>query len=79
MQKAVTGVLDGQAVAQPQLTKLLDIAVDDKNMVYVNWPVDKKELCITALCEAIKLVAQYQTKIIVPKKPNFMDFIRGKK
>jgi len=80
MQRAETSTIDVQKEAEkPKLIKLLDIAVDDKNMVYVNWPVDKKDLCLTALCEALKLVSTYQPKIIEPPKPNFMDFIKGVK
>lgn len=80
MQKAGTSTLDAQAVVEkPKIVKLLDISIDDKQMVYVNWPVDKKELCLTALCEALKLVSTYQPKIIVQPKPSIIDFIRGVK
>lgn len=80
MQKAETSILDAQAVVEkPKIAKLLEIAVDEKQMVYVNWPVDKKELCIIALCEALKLVSNYQPPIIEKPKPAFMDFIRGVK
>ena len=80
MQRAETSTVDAQAKAeQPKVTKLLEVAVDEKNMVYVNWPIDKKELCIVALCEALKLVATYQPKIIEPEKPRFLDFVRGLK
>jgi hypothetical protein len=80
MQRAETNTLDAQAkLNTANLTKLVDIAIDDKNMVYVNWPVDKKDVCLTALCEALKLVSTYQPKIIEPSKPSIMDFIRGKK
>ena len=61
---------------KPKIAQLLTIAVDEHQKIYVNWPVDKKELCITALAEAIKLVACYENKIIRPK-PSFMDFVRG--
>lgn len=78
MQKGETSTIDAKAVAdKPKVSKLIDIAVDENNMVYVNWPMDKKELCITALCEALKLVASYQKpepKII---KPSIMDFVKG--
>lgn len=78
MQKAETSTLDAQAkINTANITKLVDIAIDDKNMVYVNWPVDKKDICLTALCEALKLVATYQPKIIEPPKPSIMDFVRG--
>ena len=77
MQKAETSLIpDQNPLEKPKIAKLLDIAVDEKQMVYVNWPVDKKELCITALCEALKLVATYQPKIIEAPKPSIMDFIR---
>ena len=83
MQKAETSVLDAEAkveaVAQPKPVKLIEIAVDEKNMVYVNWPVDKKELCLVALCEALKLVSTHQPKIIEAPKPKIMDLIRGVK
>ena len=80
MQKAETSTLDVQKeVEKPKIAKLLDISVDENQMIYVNWPTDKKELCITALCEAIKLVSTYQKPIIETPKPRLMDFIRGKK
>ena len=83
MQKAETNALDAQAKktedAKPQPVKLVEIAIDDKNMVYVNWPMDKKELCITALCEALKLVANHQKPLIIQPKPSIIDFIRGVK
>ena len=80
MQKAETSTLDAQAVVEkPKLAKLLEISVDDKNMVYVNWPVDKKELCLVALCEALKLVSTHQPKIIEAPKPSIIDFVRGVK
>ena len=78
MQKAETSTIDAKAaIEQPKLTKLIEISVDDKNMVYVNWPVDKKELCLIALCEALKLVSTHQPKIIEVHKPSVMDFIKG--
>ena len=80
MQKANTSTIDAKAeVEKPNIAKLLDISIDDKNMVYVNWPVDKKDLCLTALCEALKLVSTYKPQVIEPPKPNFMDFLRGVK
>jgi hypothetical protein len=80
MQQAETSTIDAQKVADaPKITKLLDIALDDKGMVYVNWPIDKKEVCITALCESLKLVASYQKPIVEAPKPKLMDFILGKK
>ena len=78
MQKAQTNALDAQAVQEkPKVVKLLDIAVDENQMIYVNWPVDKKELCVTALCEALKLVCNYQQPIIEKATPSFMNFVRG--
>ena len=81
MQKAETSVLDAEAkvieLGKPTPVKLLEIAVDEKNMVYVNWPQNKKELCLVALCEALKLVSTYQPNIVEPHKPNLMDFIKG--
>ncbi len=78
MQQAETSTIDAKAVVEAlKPVKLIDIAVDSKNMVYVNWPMDKKELCLIALCEALKLVSTYQPKIIEPPKPNIMDFVRG--
>lgn len=80
MQKAETSTIDAKAVVEkPNLTKLIDIAVDDKNMVYVNWPIDKKELCLIALCEALKLVSTHKAPEPVIHKPNFLDFVRGVK
>jgi len=78
MQKAETNALDAKAVVEaPKPVKLIEIAVDEKQMVYVNWPQDKKELCLVALCEALKLVSTYQPKIIEVPKPSVMDFVRG--
>ncbi len=78
MQKAETSTLDAQKVVEkPKIAKLIEISVDETNMVYVNWPVDKKELCLTACCEALKLIATYQKSIIETPKPKFMDFVRG--
>lgn len=78
MQKAETSTLDAKAVTEkPKIAKLLEIAVDEKQMVYVNWPVDKKELCIASLCEALKLVAAYKPIVVEAPKPKIMDFLRG--
>ena len=81
MQKAETNALDAQAKKvedeKPKPIKLLEIAVDVNNMIYVNWPMDKKELCITALCEALKLVANYEKPLIIKPQPRIMDFVRG--
>lgn len=80
MQRAETNTLDAKkAQESSNITRLLDIAVDDKNMVYVNWPFDKKDLCLIALCEALKLVSTYKPNIIEPPKPRLMDFVRGRK
>ena len=78
MQKAETSLLDAQKEAQkPKVTELLKIAVDEEKKIYVNWPADKKELCLVALAEAIKLVATYQMPQIIRPKPSFLDFVRG--
>ena len=81
MQKAETSTLDAQKAleeaAKPKPNKLIEIAVDNNNMVYVNWPMDKKDLCITALCESLKLVAAHQKPVIIQPKPHIMDFVRG--
>ena len=78
MQKGETSTLDAQKlVEKPKIAKLIEISVDDKQMVYVNWPTDKKELCLTALCEALKLVSTYQPPLLIKPKPNFMDFVKG--
>lgn len=80
MQKVETSTLDAQAVTEkPNIIKLLDIGVDQNKMVYVNWPTDKKELCLTALCEALKLVSTYQPPVIEKPKPSIIDFIKGVK
>jgi hypothetical protein len=80
MQKTETSTIDAQVVAEkPKLTKLIDISVDEKNMIYVNWPIDKKELCLTALCESLKLVSTHKVPEPVIHKPNIMDFVRGVK
>ncbi len=78
MQKAETSTLDAEVVTKkPVISKLIEISVDDKQMVYVNWPIDKKELCLTALCEALKLVATHKPIEIIQPKPSIMDFVRG--
>ena len=77
MQKAETSTIDAKEAAKPKPVKLIEIAVDDTKMVYVNWEIDKKDLCITALCEALKLVCTYQKPIIIQPKPNLLDFVRG--
>jgi len=80
MQKAETGILPKQEAEKPVLTKLAEVSVDKDNKIFVNWPVDKKQLVIVALAEAIKLVETYvQSNLVTPNKPNFMDFVRGKK
>ena len=80
MQKAETGILPAQS--KLELTKLADVAIDKDHKIYVNWPVDKKDLVITGLAEAIKLVANYQSKVIKPdevNQPSLMDFVKGVK
>jgi len=78
MQKAETSTIDAQAVTEkPKVAKLIEIMVDDKQMVYVNWPTDKKELCLTALCESLKLVSTWKPPVIEVAKPSLMDFVRG--
>ena len=77
MQKASTGTLEKPKT--PELTKLADISIDKDNKIFVNWPVDKKELVIVGLAEAIKLVETYKSNTIVQLKPNFIDFIKGRK
>ena len=76
MQKAETGVLP-EVEKKPELIQLANVAVDKDNKIYINWPVDKKELVLVALGEAIKLVATYQPDVIVKPQPKFMDFVRG--
>lgn len=78
MQKAETGVME-KPKKEVHLTKLADISVDKDNKIYVNWPVDKKELVLMSLAEAMKLVISYRANIIEKPKPNFMDFVRGTK
>jgi hypothetical protein len=78
MQKAETSTIDAEIVTnKPVLTKLIDISIDEKNMVYVNWPIDKKEMCLIALCEALKLVSTHKVPEPIIHKPNVMDFIKG--
>lgn len=78
MQKAETSTLDAQKVVEkPKISKLIEISVDDKQMVYVNWPIDKKELSLIALCEALKLVSTHKPVEIIKPKPSVMDFVRG--
>ncbi len=78
MQKAETSTLNAEEVAKkPTVTKLIEISVDEEKKIYVNWPADKKQLCIVALAEAIKLVETYEQPVIFKPKPNLMDFVRG--
>ena len=94
MQKAETSLIpDQNPVEKPKITKIIDIpigdaridiAVDDKGLVYVNWPIDKKDACLEALtlymnavCQSLKLVSTYQKPIIEKAKPSIMDFVRG--
>ncbi len=81
MQKAETSTIDAAAkvetIEKPKPVKLMDIAIDEKQMVYVTWPQDKKELCLVALCEALKLVSTYKPAVVEVHKPNIMDFVRG--
>ena len=79
MQKAETGLLPKQEDKKPDLdlTKLADIAIGKDNKVYVNWPVDKKELVLVGLGEAIKLIATYKADVIVKPQPKFLDFVKG--
>ena len=78
MQKAGTGVLE-KPKEKLEVTKLADVSIDKDNKIYVNWPIDKKELVIVGLAEAIKLVETYKPNVIVKPKPKIMDFITGKK
>jgi hypothetical protein len=73
----MTETIETKPEVKPKIAKLLDIAVDEKNMVYVNWPVDKKELCLTALCEALKLVSTYEKPVVEKPRPKLLDFVRG--
>ncbi len=80
MQKTETSTIDAQKeIAKPKIVKLLEVSVDENNMVYVNWPTDKKELCLVALCEALKLVSTYKKEEPIIQKPKFTDFLLGKK
>ncbi len=80
MQKAETSTINAEVEAKkPILTDLVKISVDEEKRIYVNWPMDKKDLCITALAEAIKLVASYVPPVIEKPKPNIIDFIKGVK
>lgn len=80
MQKAETSTVDAQKEAKkPKIVDLMKISVDEEMKIYVNWPMDKKELCLVALAEAVKLVATYQPPQIIRPKPRFMDFVRGLK
>ena len=78
MQKAETGTLE-QPKKEIHVTKLAEVSVDAENKIYVNWPTDKKELVITGLAEAIKLVANYKANIVEKADPSLMDFIKGVK
>jgi len=78
MQKAETSTLDmPKEATKPKIAKLIEISVDENQMVYVNWPTDKKELCLSAMCEALKLVSIYKSPIVEVHKPSVLDFVRG--
>ena len=78
MQKAETSTLDAQKVVEkPKIAKLIEISVDENQMVYVNWPTDKKELCLVACCEALKLISTHKPVEIIQPKPSILDFVRG--
>jgi len=78
LQKAETSTIDAKKeVEKVKRAKLLHIEVDENQMIYVNWPTDKKELCITALCEAIKLVSTYQKPIIETPKTGFLHGLKN--
>ena len=76
MQKVEAGTLE-KPKEELKLTKLADVSIDKNNKIYVNWAVDKKELVVVGLAEAIKLVETYKPSEIVKPKPNFMDFVKG--
>lgn len=78
MQKAETSLIpDQNPEGKPKLIDLVKISIDESKKIYVNWPLDKKELSLLSLAEAIKLVASYQDNKIVKPAPRFTDFIRG--
>ena len=85
MQKAETGLLDTKKETEkPILTRLVDISVDEKKMIYVNWNIDKKEQTLVALAEAVKLVATYKKPLVEEvKRPTFIEgtrnFLMGRK
>ena len=80
MQRAETAVLE-KPQEKLELTKLADVSIDKDNKIYVNWAIDKKELVVMGLAEAIKLVETYKPSDKLPEiikpKPNFMDFVKG--
>lgn len=80
MQQPKTSTVDAEKeVKKPKIVDLLKVSVDEEMKIYVNWPTDKKELCLVALAEAVKLVATYLPPKIVRPKPSILDFIRSKK
>ena len=76
MQKVETGTLE-KPKEELKLTKLADVSIDKDNKIYVNWAIDKKELVVVGLAEAIKLVETYKPSEIIKPKPSFRDFIMG--
>ena len=78
MQKAETSTLDAQAkVESPKMVVKIEISIDDHQKVYVNWPADKREQCVVAIAEAIKLIETYRKPIVEVAKPSILDFVRG--
>jgi hypothetical protein len=78
VQKAETSLIpDPNPAEKPKLADLVDIKVDESGKFHVKWPLDKKELVITGLAEAIKLVSTYNPPQIIKPQPKFTDFLRG--
>jgi len=84
MQMAETGLLDTKKeLEKPVLTRLVEISIDEKKMLYVNWNLNKKEETLVALGEAIKLVVTHKPQITEVRRPTFIEgtrnFLMGKK
>ena len=78
MQRAETSLIpDQNPEGKPVLTELVKISLDEKKIIYVTWPLERKDEVLVALAEAVKLVATHQPPIIIKPKPSILDFVRG--
>jgi hypothetical protein len=62
----------------------VQVGIDEKGQLYVTGDLDKKELCLIALAEAIKIVTFHKSAKTKDKTPiekvghGIMNFVRGK-